>query len=354
LVSSTELGYVVGATSSIQTQLNAKVPTTRTVNGQALSGNITVTGGATTQVQYNSAGVLAGATNVLIDTNDLALVANASPTSPAAGTVKIFGRSIAGRIMPSFVGPTGLDASLQTFMARDKIGYWNPPGNATTVPAVWGLTAPSTAGTATARNVATTNVLTRMKRLAYVTTAGAGQLASHYLNLAQHTTGTGAGLGGFTFICRFGVSDAATVAGARHFCGMSSTTAAPTNVEPNTLLNSVGMAQLSTDATQWYIVYGGSAAQTAIALGTGLGAPTLNTTAWEIALFSSPNENAVVYYQATNLGTGVSVSGTLSGTPGTTTPSNTTLLTYRQFRTNNATGLAVGLDICSIYLETDF
>ena len=38
----TELNYVDGVTSNIQTQLNAKVPTSRTVNGKALTGNITL------------------------------------------------------------------------------------------------------------------------------------------------------------------------------------------------------------------------------------------------------------------------------------------------------------------------
>ena len=38
-----ELNYVDGVTSNIQTQLNAKVPTSRTVNGKALSSNISLT-----------------------------------------------------------------------------------------------------------------------------------------------------------------------------------------------------------------------------------------------------------------------------------------------------------------------
>jgi hypothetical protein len=310
-------------------------------------------GGSTTQVQYNNAGAFAGASNVTINNNDLTLATNAAPATPPASTVKLFGKSIAGRIMPAFIGPSGLDTTVQPLLSRNKIAYWNPPGNATTVPGVFGLTAPTIVGTATARTVATTNIATRMRRIGYVSTAVAGNLASHYIANAQFTTGTGTGLGGFHFVTRFVVSDAATVTGARHFCGVSSTTAAPTNVQPNTLTNSIGMAQLSTDATQWYLVYGGSVAQTAIALGTGLGAPTLTNTAWEIALFSSPEQNAVVNYQITNLGSGVSVSGTLSGTPGTTVPASTTLLTYRQFRTNNTTALAVGVDICSIYIETD-
>lgn len=42
-VTSTELGYVSGVTSAIQTQINGKVPTSRTVNGKALSSDISLT-----------------------------------------------------------------------------------------------------------------------------------------------------------------------------------------------------------------------------------------------------------------------------------------------------------------------
>lgn len=42
-VTSTELGYIDGVTSNVQTQLNAKVPTTRKVNNKALSADITLT-----------------------------------------------------------------------------------------------------------------------------------------------------------------------------------------------------------------------------------------------------------------------------------------------------------------------
>ena len=42
-ITSTELGYLDGVTSNVQTQLNNKVPTTRTVNNKALSSNIALT-----------------------------------------------------------------------------------------------------------------------------------------------------------------------------------------------------------------------------------------------------------------------------------------------------------------------
>jgi hypothetical protein len=278
--------------------------------------------------------------------------------SPPDGHLNLFARNTANRTMPAFVGPSGLDSALQPLLARNKVGYYNPSGNSTTAPGIWGMGTPtivSNGGTTrTARNVATTNILTRMKREAVISTSTAGTLGSWRVPAAQFTTGNGAGLGGFFTVIRFGVSDAATVAGARMFIGMSSSTGAATNVEPSTLTNCIGVAQLSTDSTQYYLVYGGSSAQTAIPLGTSLGAPTNTALAMELALFSPPSLNGVVHYQVTNIGTGVTVSDTITpGTVGVQTPASTTLLTHQLWRTNNATALTVGLDICSIYIETD-
>ena len=279
----------------------------------------------------------------------------ADPATPAAGTIYSYAKSIAGKLTPKWKGPTGIDQATQSLIGQNKVAWWNAWGQNNTAPTLIGFsTAFSTQGTATARVVATTNLFTRVKRLGYVSAATAGSLAGHYDTIAQHTTGAGGtpGVGGFFYVCRFGISDPATVAGARMFVGMSSTVAAPTNVEPNTLLNSVGIAQLSTDATQLYIVYGGSAAQTAIALGTNFPPTAVSAVWYELALFAPPT-GANVGYKVTNLTTGNETSGTLTGTSGTQFPASTTLLAHRTYRTNNATALAVGLDIGSVYIETD-
>lgn len=41
-MTSTELGYISGVTSAVQTQLNNKVPSSRTINKKALTSNITL------------------------------------------------------------------------------------------------------------------------------------------------------------------------------------------------------------------------------------------------------------------------------------------------------------------------
>lgn len=302
-------------------------------------------------------------TGIKITTSGQGLTLKAAatnPATPAADNVVVFGKNLAQRVLPASMGPSGMDAALQPSMWRQKVGRWNPPGNATTVPGVEGIAAPTAVGTATARNVATTNLMTRTRRLGYVSAATAAALCGHYLTTAQWTTGTGTGLGGFFYSCRFAMSDAAAVSGARAFVGMSSNVAAPTNVEPNTLTNSIGVAQLSTDATQLYLVYGGSAAQTAIALGTNfapyngtVGVTTGNL--FDLTLFCPPGSNGVVNVRLENVSNGQVYNNTITpGTPGTQTPANTTLMTHRAWRTNNATLLAVGIDIIGIYIETDY
>lgn len=325
--------------------------------GGSLSvGTTPISSGALGKVLFEGTGnILDEANNVNIDSDNLNLsvvTPGTTPSSPPANTVTIFGRNIAGRMFPAFVGPSGLDTSLQPLLARNKIGYWNPPGNATTVPGVFGFTAPTVVGTATARNVATTNFATRLRRLGYVSAATARALTEQRVAVAQYTVGTGAGLGGFTFIVRFVPSNATAVSDERFFTGLTSATGAATNVEPSTLTNVIGLAQLST-STNLQIVYGGSAAQTPIDLGAGFPGNTLSTEAYELALFSSPNMNNSVGYIVTRLSTGAVASGTLTGVAGTALPASTTLLTYKTWKTNNTTATAVAFDIASVYIETD-
>jgi hypothetical protein len=247
-----------------------------------------------------------------------------------------------------------MDYTLQPAMWRQGIAIWRPPGNATTVPGVFGFAAPTAGGTATSRTVATTNALTRAKRLGYVSSTTAGNYGGHYSTTAQFTLGTGTNLGGFLYSCRFGVSDAAIQTAARHFVGVTSAVSAPTNVDPATLTNAIGIGKTAADTT-WFIYYGGSTAQARISLGANF--PVNNTDIIDLTLWSPPNQNGVVYYDVTRItATGqFNTSGKLGpGTAGTTLPANTTLLAHRVWRNNNTAAAAVGVDVISVYWETDW
>lgn len=269
-----------------------------------------------------------------------------SPTVPSYGYGTIFIKKIAGRVMAAQIGPSGLDTTLQANLGGNKAAMWMPPGGSTTVPGVFGMAALTATGTATARTVATTNLLSRMTRLGYVSAATAGALAGGREAVAKYTTGAGPGLGGFFARYRFGISDPATVAGARMFVGLDALTAAPTNIDPSTKVNCIGVAQIAT-SNNLNIVYGNATAKTPIDLGAGFPANT-NTDAYELNLFSPPAGG--VHWQVRRLNTPFEATGFLSSAE---TPVATQLLCHQLWRCNNATALAVGLDVCGIYIETD-
>jgi hypothetical protein len=273
---------------------------------------------------------------------DLPLI---TPATPAADTVSIFGKKIGGRMMVAQMGPSGLDTSLQAHLGGNKVGLWIPPGNASTVPGVFGIGVMTATGTATARTVATTSFATRMARLGYVSAATAGALSGIREGNNKYSVGAGNGIGGFFYRLRFVPSDAAAVSGERFFAGLWGTTTAPTNVEPSTLTNCLGICQLSTSSNLQ--IYGaGASASTPVDLGSNFPATGLSTDAYEFSMFAKPD--GTVTWQVDRLGTAFTASGTFAAVP-----SNTTLLGHQIWKTNNATALAVGVDICSLYIETD-
>ena len=185
-----------------------------------------------------------------------------------------------------------------------------------------------------------------MTRLGYVSAATAGALAGAREAVAKFTTGAGPGLGGFFARYRFGVSDAATVAGARMFVGLDALTAAPTNIDPSTKVNCVGVGQIAA-SNNLHIIRGNATAKTPIDLGVNFPANT-NNDAYELSLFAPPAGGC--YWQVRRLNTAFEATGFL---PSTEIPVATQLLCHQLWRCNNTTALAVGLDVCGIYIETD-
>ncbi len=301
--------------------------------------------GSTTQIQFNNAGALAGAAGATINGGDLTLLDNASPSTPAAGS-KLISTVAAGRSMPTMVDMRGEQTRLQLALHARSFCLMRPSAAGTT-PSVIGLSA-STSGTAASRQRANTNALRRLSRMAYTTGAVAGTVAEWRATAAQVTTGSGT-TGGFWFSSTSAASDAAAVAGVRGFCGLAAAVAA-TNVEPSTLTNCIGIAQLSTDTTQMYLVYGGAVAQTPIALGTSFApynAAVSSTTGnpFVLELWSPRTQVEVVHYQVTNLHNGAVASGTLS-----TVPLSSQMLSPKIWRCNNATALDAAFDIAEFFL----
>ena len=278
------------------------------------------------------------------------------PTAPTGTALNVYSKTLGGKPFLFTEASGSRIALIQNSLFQKNIGLFTPGFGSTTLPPLIGsgtYTQPTTAATLTARTAAATNAFTKTKRIGFVTNTTTGRFAGVYLAGAQWTMGDGSANGGFYFAFRFGISDATLVASPRMFLGLSSSVSTPTNVEPSTLTNVIGVGMGSAD-TNLKIFYGGSAAQTAIDLGTNFPVTTATGQGYEVIFSNAYTANNSVSYQITNLNTGTIATGTLTAaTPGTQLPASTTYLGHQLWRTNNATAAAVGLDLGYVYCEGD-
>jgi hypothetical protein len=190
-----------------------------------------------------------------------------------------------------------------------------------------------------------------MRRIGYVSAASAGSLAGPRHQIPQLTTGTGSGLGGFFAVIRFGLSG--VVSDMRAFVGAWSVGAAPTDIEPSTMTNCIGVGRGASD-TNLSLFYGGTAAQTPIPLGANFPANTANVDVYDLALFAPPDVAQTVHWQVTRLNTGDVASGTLTGGAAVLPADNVLLTPLQAWVSNNATAAQVAIDFMSFYAETDY
>jgi hypothetical protein len=303
-------------------------------------------GGGIGELQYNNGGVFGGVAQLLVDGAGYPILGEASTTTPAApvaGAV-LFERLRAGRRMLAQVGPSGLDYTMQPWLAANKVGYWGAQGNATTVILFnFGNTA---SGTATTRTVATTNLATSMRRLAYVSAAVAGSSAGTRHNALQFWRGSSPGLGGFTYVARF-VIDTVQV-GMRWFVGLWATAGAIGNVDPGTLTNMFGFGIDSGQTTVRFMRNDGAGVATQTDLGASFPATTANVV-YEARIFCAPNGTAIGYSLER-----LDVAALAEGSVAADIPANTQLLSPQIWINNGPTAAAVAVAVVSQYIETDY
>ena len=330
-------------------------------NGQLLIGNTTgntltkatLTAGSGISITNGAGSITIAATTSSADPLTLSVVPAAAP---AAGSLSL-GETTVGVEMLSQTSGAGWQQNFNPMIGRQRTsGYMFALGQ-TAVSSIEGTPVANTIiGTNSSRTYNPSTYFEATGRIGYVSAATAGSVGGLYgpSGTSRFCAIGSGGLNGFLYIAHFGTSDAATVSGARMFVGLANSVAAPTNVDPGAQTNQIGVAQLST-SNNLHIVFGGSSAQTPIDLGASFPANTLSVDMYELVLFSSKSDNTKVTYQVTRLNTGSVTSGTLTNTtPGTTLPATSTPMGIRNWRSNNATALAVGLDLSSIVIHQDF
>lgn len=334
---------------------------TNWINDADVGGGTGNPGGATTQLQFNDAGAFGGDGDLTWDKTNNHLGLNgtvtltglaAEPSVPSAGTARLYARDVAGRMLPKWIGPSGVDYMLQAHMGTNGIGIWR--GGATTTATTFASTTGSMAYTGasptapTIPTLASTNLLTQTFRSTISTGATAGGLAYIRGNQLRVWRGNAAGLGGFFVVIRFALTGTLRD-GLRCFAGLVDVAANPTNIDPTTSTTpgSIGLA-IAANTGNWRLVNNVTGtARTAADLGASFAVN--NTHLLELALFCAPNGSSVGY-RVTNWSTGAQTSGSLT----TNIPAATTFLTPSVWVTNNATAAAQTLDFISCYVETDY
>ena len=303
-------------------------------------------GGATGQVQFNAAGAFGGAGNVEISGGHLKLLAATDPAAPTGGLL-LYARSLAGRVLPKIIGPSGIDTSLQTGLHGNSI-FQMSPANGSTSPTIIGGLITAVATVTHQQTIASANLWQATRRTRFQTTTTAGNASGVRTPYGQWFLGNAAGFGGFFFRAQFGMN--INLAGGQKFCGMAFASTAIAG-DPSGLLHMCGMGYDAADsaAGNWQFMRNdGTGLATRVDLGTG--AARNVTHGYDLIMFAKPN-NAELFVRIVNLHTGVVL---LDTSYTTDLPAVNTALSFKCEVRNGAVAAADNIEIAKAYIESDY
>lgn len=163
----------------------------------------------------------------------------ADPPAPASG-ILLYAKPQAGRRVPRFIGPSGLDSAVQPCLWGNAVTLWLP-GTGTTAAIAFGVSW-TVSATQAHPTIADTNVMTAMKRATFTTTTTAGNASG-----PRTTAPVVIRNRGFFFVARFGILTYTSTMQA--WCGLG---AASGNIagDPSAANNSCGLSK-DTGETTW-------------------------------------------------------------------------------------------------------
>jgi hypothetical protein len=276
--------------------------------------------------------------------NSVSLDAIADPSAPASGII-IYAKNIGGRVLPKFIGPSGLDSVFQPAIFGNGMSIVLPASSTNLSPI--GMATMSAVGTIS-HPALSANTLRESTRRAIVTSAATTPSASELrYTITQCWRGNGDGLGGFYAVFRFGISSA--VSTQRIAVGLwAATGATSTSAEPSALVSGVWVGNDAADANLQLMYNDASGAASKIDLGATYFAKNIPNAIYELTLFAKPNGDRI-YYRVKRL----DVVGEVSGEITTDLPPQTTFLAPHLYANNGATASAVVLEFYRYYLESD-
>lgn len=244
-----------------------------------------------------------------------------------------------------------------------KQTQWNFQGGTAPAPLAEGMVAPTIVGTATTRVVSNASPHMASLRSGYVSAVAANAMASlrNTILICQCgivTPGTGRFRGaGWRWMAQWAISDAVLNPEARMFVGLIGSIAAPTAVDPATLLNKVGFG-CDQGNTELQAYANGAAGSQVVTLGPNFPCNVTSIAGsqswWRAFIYCAPGQtaNMVYQWQIERLATGHVASGVWTGAGVNGTPGPTQVLTPQLWRsTGPANTAAVGIDVSMVRLQ---
>jgi len=264
------------------------------------------------------------------------------PTTPGAGTTVIYGRSVSGRSMPKFIGPSGLDSPLQPAIFQNSI-WLVQPNTTSSVSAIGGaVTSVGTISTITPSSNTFGLCSNFVSAATAASTTGTGQ------TIAPLNTSAGAASnGGFFFVTRLWFPDAnygTGATGSRMFAGITDQTMAVSVGADNPAGSRIGFA-LSTNLSEvnWMLTTRNGTTETRVDTGT----PFVVNNLYDFYLFM-PGGSTTVNWRIDNLSTNVTTEGSTAATlPGSG------VYMRGGFQIATLTTVARNVRMKKIYIETD-
>jgi len=264
-------------------------------------------------------------------------------------SLRTYAKDVGGLTLLGTLGANGVDMAMQQALAFGTTVFWAAVGSSTTVTQI-GLAATGT-GTATTNAVALTNIYTATKRLEYaVTTASATAVCGLRSSAAQYALGNPANrYGGFHFVTTFGLGRGiASGYSRRLFAGMTSITAAPTDVQPSTwAANAIGVGADLAD-TNWQIMHkAGTGTMTKIYTGFDKNSADASEM-FNLSIFAAPDGGQRATVRLTKLSDGTFFEHTIT----TNLPALTQLLTWQIRASVGGVSSVIGVAVSSVYIKT--
>lgn len=265
---------------------------------------------------------------------------NPDPAAPAAGEMHLYARPLGGRMVPRFIGPSGLDSAVQPALFGNSVVMWLP-GTGTTAAINFGVSWTISA-TQAHPTIANTNVMTRVKRATYTTTTTAGNAAG--IRSAAQVAIRNAG---FFFAARWGVLTYTSTMQA--WCGLG---AASGNIagDPSAANDSCGMSK-DTGETTWqaYTRDGTTTSKTSTGRTTAAAA---DAEVFDVFMFCKPADTKITF-RVVDIATGTVV---LSDTEKSSNLPTVGTALYAHCECRNVAGGAssgVGVFLGKMYIEAD-